>query len=76
MTYDWMHAFLINAGYTTLLKEVIHRERPNGEDNLAFPSGHASNAFTWRLSPSGTMAGKRECPRTRWRASWPCRGSS
>ena len=46
MTYDWMHAFLINAGYTTLLKEVIHRERPNGEDNLAFPSGHASNAFT------------------------------
>jgi membrane-associated phospholipid phosphatase len=46
MTYDVMHAFLINAGYTTLLKEVIHRERPNGEDNLSFPSGHASNAFT------------------------------
>jgi membrane-associated phospholipid phosphatase len=46
MTYDWMHAFLINAGYTTLLKEVIHLERPNGEDNLSFPSGHASNAFT------------------------------
>jgi len=45
-TYDWMHAFLINAGYTALLKEVIHRERPNGEDNLSFPSGHASNAFT------------------------------
>ena len=45
MTYDWMHAFLINAGYTTLLKEVVHRERPNGEDNLSFPSGHASNAF-------------------------------
>jgi len=46
MTYDWLHAFLINAGYTTLLKEVIHRERPNGEDDLSFPSGHASNAFT------------------------------
>ena len=45
MTYDWMHAFLINAGYTTLLKEVVHRERPNGEDHLSFPSGHASNAF-------------------------------
>ena len=45
MTYDWMHAFLINAGYTTLLKEAVHRERPNGEDNLSFPSGHASNAF-------------------------------
>ena len=46
MTYDWLHAFLITAGYTTLLKEVVHRERPNGEDNLSFPSGHASNAFT------------------------------
>jgi membrane-associated phospholipid phosphatase len=46
MTYDWMHAVLITAGYTTLLKEVVHRERPNGEDNLSFPSGHASNAFT------------------------------
>ena len=46
MAYDWLHAFLISAGYTTLLKEVIHRERPNGEDDLSFPSGHASNAFT------------------------------
>jgi membrane-associated phospholipid phosphatase len=46
MTYDLMHAFLINAGYTTLLKEVVQRERPNGENNLSFPSGHASNAFT------------------------------
>lgn len=46
MTYDVMHAFLINAGYTTLLKEVVQRERPNGEDRLSFPSGHASNAFT------------------------------
>jgi membrane-associated phospholipid phosphatase len=46
MTYDLMHAFLINAGYTTLLKEVVQRERPNGDDQLSFPSGHASNAFT------------------------------
>jgi membrane-associated phospholipid phosphatase len=46
MTYDLMHAFLINAGYTTLLKEVVRRERPNGDDQLSFPSGHASNAFT------------------------------
>jgi len=45
VTYDWVHAFLINAGYTTLLKEVVHRKRPNGEDNLSFPSGHAANAF-------------------------------
>lgn len=45
LTYDWMHASLITAGYTTLLKETVHRVRPNGEDNLSFPSGHASNAF-------------------------------
>jgi membrane-associated phospholipid phosphatase len=45
VTYDLMHAFLINAGYTALLKEVVQRGRPNGEDNLSFPSGHASNAF-------------------------------
>jgi len=45
MTYDWAHAYLINAGYTMLLKEVVRRERPNGEDSLSFPSGHASNAF-------------------------------
>jgi membrane-associated phospholipid phosphatase len=45
LTYDWMDAFLVNAGYTTLLKEVVKRERPNGEDQKSFPSGHASNAF-------------------------------
>jgi membrane-associated phospholipid phosphatase len=45
MTYDWVHAFLITGGYTTLIKEVVRRERPNGEDKLSFPSGHASNAF-------------------------------
>lgn len=68
MTYDWLHASLINAGYTTLLKEVVHRERPNGEDNLSFPSGHASNAFAlaavaerhygWKAGlPAYTLAG-------------------
>jgi membrane-associated phospholipid phosphatase len=45
MTYDWLHAVIINGGYTALIKEVVHRERPNGEDHLSFPSGHASNAF-------------------------------
>jgi membrane-associated phospholipid phosphatase len=45
MTYDWAHAFLINAGYTVLIKEIVRRERPDESDNLSFPSGHASNAF-------------------------------
>jgi membrane-associated phospholipid phosphatase len=46
LTYDWAHAVLITGGYTTLLKEVVRRERPNGEDTRSFPSGHTSNAFT------------------------------
>jgi membrane-associated phospholipid phosphatase len=45
-SYDWAAAALVNAGYTSLLKAVVGRERPNGEDNRSFPSGHASNAFT------------------------------
>jgi membrane-associated phospholipid phosphatase len=45
LTYDWTDAFLVNAGYTTLLKAAVHRERPNGEDQKSFPSGHASSAF-------------------------------
>jgi membrane-associated phospholipid phosphatase len=68
MTYDWMQAFVVNLGYTTLLKAVVHRERPNGEDTLAFPSGHASNAFAlaavaerhfgWKAGlPAYTVAG-------------------
>ena len=27
------------------LKGVTNRERPNGSDNLSFPSGHTSNSF-------------------------------
>lgn len=45
MTYDWAHAVLINGGYTVVIKEVVRRERPNGENARSFPSGHASNAF-------------------------------
>jgi len=44
-TYDWLDAYLVTAGYTALLKEVVGRARPNGQDDMSFPSGHASNAF-------------------------------
>ncbi len=44
-TYDWLDAYLVTAGYTALLKEVARRTRPNGQDEMSFPSGHASNAF-------------------------------
>lgn len=35
----------IPAGTTQLLKHVTNRTRPDGSDDLGFPSGHASNAF-------------------------------
>jgi membrane-associated phospholipid phosphatase len=45
-TYDLLNAWVINGVYTLVLKGAVGRTRPNGEDQLSFPSGHASNAFT------------------------------
>lgn len=45
VTYDLLDASVINIGYTELLKTAIRRERPDGQDNKSFPSGHTSNAF-------------------------------
>jgi len=44
-TYDLSQAFLVNQVYTTALKLVVQRERPDESDQRSFPSGHASNAF-------------------------------
>ena len=38
-------ALLANNLITFGLKATTNMERPNGEDNQSFPSGHASNAF-------------------------------
>ena len=46
VSYDLLNAFVVNWGYTTALKHIVHRERPDGSDNISFPSGHSSNAFT------------------------------
>jgi membrane-associated phospholipid phosphatase len=40
-----LDAFVVNWGYKTALKAAVKRERPNGEDDKSFPSGHTSNAF-------------------------------
>jgi membrane-associated phospholipid phosphatase len=45
VTYDASQAIIINQAYTTALKLVVRRERPDQSNNLSFPSGHASNAF-------------------------------
>jgi membrane-associated phospholipid phosphatase len=45
VTYDASQAIIINQLYTTALKLVVTRERPDHSNHLSFPSGHASNAF-------------------------------
>ena len=44
-SYDMGQAVVVNFLYTLAIKETVRRPRPDGSDNLAFPSGHASNAF-------------------------------
>jgi len=45
MSYDMLDAAVVNFGYTGLLKLAVGRERPNGQDDKSFPSGHTSNSF-------------------------------
>ena len=45
MTYDLLDAAVVNFTYTEVLKVAVGRERPNGQDNKSFPSGHTSQAF-------------------------------
>lgn len=45
-TYDLSQAIIVTQVYTQALKFTVRRERPDGSNNLSFPSGHSSNAFT------------------------------
>jgi membrane-associated phospholipid phosphatase len=44
-TYDLSQAVIVTQVYTTAVKLVVRRERPDGSNEKSFPSGHASNAF-------------------------------
>ena len=46
-TYDATQALVVNTVYTSALKAVSSRTRPDGSDSLSFPSGHTSTAFAW-----------------------------
>jgi hypothetical protein len=46
MSYDLSQAIIVTQLYTQGLKFAVGRERPDGSNNLSFPSGHSSNAFT------------------------------
>jgi hypothetical protein len=43
--YDTSQAVLVNAAYTFAIKSAAHRRRPDGSDQMSFPSGHTSNVF-------------------------------
>ena len=67
MTYDMLDAAVVNLGYTELLKLAVGRERPNGQDEKSFPSGHTSKLalaavaerhYGWKLGiPAYLVAG-------------------
>jgi membrane-associated phospholipid phosphatase len=68
MTYDMLDAAVVNLVYTEVIKVAARRERPNGQDNQSFPSGHTSNSFAlaavaerhygWKLGvPAYLLAG-------------------
>ncbi len=44
-TYDMAQAVIVDSVYTTIAKHAVNRTRPDGSDNLSFPSGHTSSAF-------------------------------
>jgi membrane-associated phospholipid phosphatase len=46
VTYDMGQALVVNAAWTGVFKYGLHRTRPDASDNLSFPSGHTSSAFS------------------------------
>ncbi|MBN1240025.1 MAG: phosphatase PAP2 family protein [Gammaproteobacteria bacterium] len=42
---QFYRSFAANVGATYLLKAAVDKDRPDGSDDDAFPSGHASMAF-------------------------------
>jgi len=65
-TYDMSQAVVVSFFYTLIIKESTRRDRPDHSDHLAFPSGHASNAFAcatvwaeqygWKAAVPGYLA--------------------
>jgi len=47
-----LEALLVTGIATEVLKYATHRKRPNGDDYLSFPSGHASSTASWAASVS------------------------
>jgi membrane-associated phospholipid phosphatase len=60
---DLLRAQIIDEALTSALKYTVRRERPDGSDDLSFPSGHSSVTFAtatvierhlgWKMSVLG-----------------------
>jgi membrane-associated phospholipid phosphatase len=61
-TYDVAVAAGVSVTYTFALKYAVGRERPNGENNQSFPSGHTSNAFAMAAALDGHYGKKVTIP--------------
>jgi membrane-associated phospholipid phosphatase len=61
-TYDIAVAAGVSVTYTFVLKYAVGRERPNGENNQSFPSGHTSNAFAMAAALDGHYGKKVTIP--------------
>jgi membrane-associated phospholipid phosphatase len=44
-TWQFSEGLLLTTGVTFGLKHIVNKERPNGKDNLSFPSGHTATVF-------------------------------
>jgi membrane-associated phospholipid phosphatase len=44
-TWQFAKGFLVNETLTIALKLIVKKQRPNNENNNAFPSGHTSTTF-------------------------------
>jgi len=50
--HDWdgvkqaAYSIGVAFGATSILKQIVHEERPDNSNNRSFPSGHTTNAFS------------------------------
>jgi membrane-associated phospholipid phosphatase len=51
-SYSLAQGYVINQSIVMGLKKVVGSQRPNGDNSLSFPSGHAAGAFTWAATVS------------------------
>lgn len=60
--FQFAGSFAATLAATEVLKRTVRSERPDGRDNLSFPSGHASRAFS-----AASFVHRRHG----WEAAWP-----